>query len=139
MCDISIHRTQDTGQDMFPIIFENSRVPALLSKIAPFQVGGFSFFIFVFTRGKCSQRLKVHETVHFQQQLEMAFAFQWICYGLWWLILLAYHRDTYLAYRMSPFEIEAYDNQDNVFYNDERKMFAWVKYIPRSFERVNDA
>ncbi len=132
---------------MFPIIFENSRIPALLSKIAPFQVGGFSFFIFVFTRGKCSQRLKVHETVHFQQQLEGFFLLQWIGYGLWWLILFAYHSafskssmsSAYLAYRFSPYEIEAYDNQDNPFYNEERKLFAWVKYIPRSFERVNDA
>lgn len=122
---------------MLPIFFENSRIPKLLSKIAPFEVGGFAFFIFVWTRGIATTRLRNHETTHWKQQLECLFFPQWTLYGLWWLLLLAYHRDTYLAYRMSPYEIEAYDNQDDPTYNDQvRKPFAWVKYIPRSFERV---
>lgn len=122
---------------MLPIFFENSRIPKILSKVAPFEVGGFAFFIFVWTRGIATTRLRNHETTHWKQQLECLFIPQWILYGLWWLLLLAYHRDTYLAYRMSPYEIEAYDNQDDPTYNEQvRKPFAWVKYIPRSFERV---
>tara|TARA_R110001592_G_scaffold72890_7_gene222749 strand:- start:11117 stop:11491 length:375 start_codon:yes stop_codon:yes gene_type:complete len=122
---------------MLPIFFENSRIPKLLSKIAPFEVGGFAFFIFVWTRGVATQRLRSHETTHWKQQLECLFVAQWIMYALMWVLLLAYHRDTYLAYRMSAFEIEAYEHQDDPTYNDQvRKPFAWVKYIPRSFERV---
>lgn len=124
---------------MLPIFFENSRIPKLLSKIAPFEVGGFAFFIFVWTRGVATPRLRAHETTHWKQQLEGLFILHWILYSLWWLLLLVYHRDAYLAYRMSPYEIEAYDNQDNYHYNSQdRKPFAWVKYINRSFERVNN-
>ena len=65
---------------------------------------------------------------------------QWIMYGLMWVILLAYHRDSYLAYRMSPFEIEAYDNQADPTYNTQvRRPYAWIKCIPKSFERTKNA
>ena len=122
---------------MLPIFFENSRIPKILSTVAPFEVGGVAFFIFVWTRGVATPRLRNHETTHWKQQVEGLFALQWISYALWWVVLLAYHRDTYLAYRMSPYEIEAYDNQDDPTYNDQvRKPYAWIKYIPRSFERV---
>ena len=134
---------------MFPIFFENSRVPDLLSKIAPFKVGGFAFFIFVWTRGVATPRLRAHEVTHFKQQLEGLFVVQWALYVFFWVALIAFHgafssrsslSPAYLAYRMSPFEMEAYDNQDDPTYNDQvRKPYAWVKYIPRSFKRVNDA
>lgn len=125
---------------MLPIFIENSRVPELLSKIAPFRVAGFSFFIFVWVRGLASSRLKRHERTHFLQQVELLFIGQWILYALCYLILLAYHRDRYLAYRLNVFEIECYSTQDDVFYNDETRTFcAWVKYIPQCFERSDDA
>lgn len=124
---------------MFPIFFENSKVPELLTKIAPFRVGGFSFLIFVWCRGIASERLKRHETTHYKQQLELLFVGQHILYGLFWLALLLWHRDTYLAYRMSPFEIEAYDNQDHVDYNEKhRRPYAWIKCIGKAFERKKD-
>ena len=125
---------------MLPIFFENSRVPSLLSKIAPFKVGGFSLLIFVWCRGIASPTLRRHEITHYIQQKECLFIPHWIMYGLWWLILLAYHRDTYLAYRMSPFEIEAYDNQSDPTYNTHaRRPYAWIKCIPKSFERIKNA
>ena len=134
---------------MFPIFFENSKVPDLLSKIAPFKVGGVAFFLFVWTRGVASPRLRAHEITHWKQQVEGLFAVQWALYAIFWAVLLIFHSvfsskssmsATYLAYRMSPFEIEAYDNQSDPTYNDQvRKPYAWVKYVPRSFERMNDA
>lgn len=125
---------------MLPIFFENSKLPDLLSKIAPFRVGGFSFSIFVWVRGVASDRLRRHETTHFLQQVELLFIGQWLLYLLWYLILLVYHRDRYLAYRLNPFEIECYSTEDDVFYNDVTRTFcAWVQYIPQSFEREKDA
>lgn len=125
---------------MLPIFFENSRIPKLLSKIAPFKVGGFAFLIFVWCRGTASLELRTHETTHYKQQLEMLFIAQWILYGLFWVILLFWHGDAYLAYRMSPFEIEAYDNQSDATYNTHiRRPYAWIKCVPKSFERIKDA
>jgi hypothetical protein len=120
---------------MLPIIFENSKVPRLLSKIAPIEVGGFSFFIFVFTKYSATKTLVNHETTHYLQQKEMLFVFQWVCYLLWYLVLLPVHKNGAIAYRKIPFEIEAYTHQYDDEYNSSRKPFSWVKYIKESFRK----
>ena len=120
---------------MFPIFFENSRVPVWLSKIAPINVYAFSFAIWVWCRGVMSERTKCHETIHYKQQLEMLFIGQWVLYGLFHVIGLARYRDAKKAYYENPFEREAYDNDDDIDYLDERKHFAWINYIFTSEKR----
>ena len=66
-----------------PLIFENSKLPVWLSKIAPIEINALSFFIFVFARGKLDARVKRHETIHYKQQVEMLFVFQWILMLFW--------------------------------------------------------
>ena len=61
-----------------PLMFENSKIPVWLSKIAPIEIWALSFFIFVFCRAKLNDVTKRHEIIHFQQQLELAFVGQWI-------------------------------------------------------------
>ena len=39
-----------------------------------------------------------------------------------------YYRDTQMAYYSIPFEMEAYDNDENLEYLDKRKFMAWWKY-----------
>ena len=39
------------------------------------------------------------------------------------------HRSTVLAYAENPFEKEAYLNQENLNYLDERKWFSWWRYL----------
>ena len=87
-----------------PIFIENSRVPVWLSKIAPINVWANSFAIWVWCRGEMSEKTKRHETIHFQQQLELAFAGQWILYALSWLHGLWKYRDPAVAYRENVFE-----------------------------------
>ena len=111
-----------------PIIFENSKIPVWLSKVAPIEIGALSFFIFVFCRNKITKRLKTHETIHFQQQLEMLFVFQWLLYGLFWLIGLVKYKNGKKAYYQNPFEQEAYDNEYDQNYLQKRKRFSWWKY-----------
>lgn len=112
-----------------PLFIEDSKIPVWLSKIAPIRIGAISFFIFVFSRGKINERLKRHETIHFQQQLELLFVFQWILYGLAFLIGFIKHRDGEKAYFLSPFEREAYDNDKDSNYLKNRTRFSWIKYI----------
>ena len=64
-----------------PYIFENSKLPVWLSKIAPIEIYALSFFVFVWCRSTLLPQTKRHEIIHFQQQLEMLFVFQWIFYG----------------------------------------------------------
>ena len=111
-----------------PKFIENSKIPVWLSKIAPIEIGAISFGPFVWARGKMSKTLKRHETVHFQQQLELFFALQWVLYGIFWLIGMAKYRDGKQAYLQNPFEQEAYDNQKKTKYLVRRKRYAWRNY-----------
>lgn len=114
---------------MFPIFFENSRVPIWLSKIVPINVYAFSFAVWVWCRGVMSARTKNHETIHYVQQRELLFVFQWLLYAAFHLVGLVKYRDGETAYRENPFEREAYANDENLEYLKERKHFAWIKYI----------
>ncbi len=112
-----------------PIILENSKLPIWLSYIAPIDVGAFSFFIIVASRGTMSERTKRHETIHYKQQLEMLFIFQWIMYGFYHLKGLLSGLSGDEAYYVTPFELEAYENDDNSNYLKERKSYAWLSYL----------
>lgn len=71
-----------------------------------------------------------HETTHALQQIECAFLFFFILYGLEWLIKLFFCKfDRDRAYMSISFEQEAYEHQDEVFYNDVRKHYAFARYI----------
>jgi hypothetical protein len=111
-----------------PIVFENSKIPVWLSKIAPIEVWAVSIFIFVFCRGKLDDRTRVHETIHFQQQLELLFIFQWVLYAFFWLIGLIKYKSATKAYYESPFEQEAYKGALVTNYLQERKRYSWWKY-----------
>jgi len=111
-----------------PIFINNSRIPKWISKITGMDIYAISFFIFVFCREVPSKITKRHETIHFQQQLELLFVFQWILYGFFWLKNYIKSRDTFNAYYMNPFEQEAYHNEDNVDYLKERKRYSWWKH-----------
>ena len=111
-----------------PLMFENSKLPIWLSYIAPIAVGAFSFFIIVASRGEMSDRTKRHETIHYKQQLEMLFIFQWIMYGYFHIKGLLSGLSGNEAYYLNPFELEAYENDEDENYLEERKPYAWVKY-----------
>ena len=111
-----------------PIFIENSKIPVFLSKIAPIEIWAISFGIWVWCRGEMSEETKRHETIHFQQQLELLFVFQWILYGLYYLKGFLKHKNGPKAYRENPFEKEAYDNDENEGYLEIRPRFAWLDY-----------
>ncbi len=111
-----------------PLIFENSKIPVWLSKFAPIEINALSFFIFVFARGELDDRVRRHETIHYKQQVEMLFVFQWIMYAYFHLNAIMSGLGGKEAYYVNPFELEAYDNDEKENYLNERKAYAWVKY-----------
>ena len=111
-----------------PFVFENSKLPVWLSKIAPIEIWAISLGPFVFCREKIQEPTKQHETIHFQQQLELAFIFQWILYGVFFLVGLIKWRRGSIAYIRNPFEQEAYLNQSKPDYLFDRKRWAWSKH-----------
>ena len=118
-----------------PLMFENSKVPVSLSYVAPINIGALSFFIFVWSRGEMSERTKRHETIHYKQQVEMLFVFQWILYGLFYVIGRFTKGSWKAAYYGNPFEVEAYANDLDPDYLEERKFWAWVKHVKQLFRK----
>jgi len=112
-----------------PIFIENSKLPVILSKIAPIEIYAIALGLFVWCRGEMDEETRNHETIHFQQQLELLFIGQWFLYIAVWLVLLLKYKSGIMAYRFSPFEREAYDHEHNLDYCLERKRYAWIKYI----------
>lgn len=112
-----------------PVFFEDSKVPVWLSKISPIEIGALSFAFFVFSRGKINKTTRRHETIHYHQQLELLFVFQWILYGLFWVVGLVRYRDGEKAYYENPFEREAYSNAKKTTYLDKRPLWNWRHYM----------
>ena len=111
-----------------PWIFENSKIPVWLSKVAPIEINALSFGPFVFCRGELSKTSRRHEIIHYHQQIEMLFVFQWIMYGYYHLRgLMTGHRGDQ-AYYQNPFEREAYDNEKKYTYLEKRPLWNWLKY-----------
>lgn len=121
----------------FPIFIENSKVPVWLSKVAPIEIYAISFGFWVWSRYTVNTRQRNHETIHYHQQLELGFLFQWILYGLFWAILFVRYlckrvpKAGARAYRSNPFEKEAYSWDVSPDYLDERVRYkGWLKYVP---------
>jgi hypothetical protein len=112
-----------------PKFIEHSRIPIWLSKVAPIDIWAINLGPFVWCRGTLTEEDKIHETIHYQQQLELLFIGQWLLYLFFWLWNLALYRSGVIAYMNNPFEAEAYIGEKKEDYLFIRKRYAWVKYV----------
>ena len=67
-----------------------------------------------------------HELIHSRQQIEMLLVFFYLWYGIEYLFRLIQYRNINDAYRNISFEREAYANQYDMNYLQNRKHFAWI-------------
>lgn len=88
---------------------------------------------FIFIRndeaGKFSIQVERHENIHGEQQKEMLIVFFLLWYGIEWFVKFCIYRNRITAYKNVSFECEAYVNQNDAAYTDNRKPFAWIRYI----------
>ena len=111
------------------------KLKRVYSSIIPFKrYLAMTVFPWVFIReelrSKYTPTVNRHETTHGLQQLETLWLPFFIIYGLEYIIklpLCCFGFDR--AYKSISFEQEAFDNQGKVNYNNERKHYAWIKYI----------
>ena len=112
------------------------------NSIIPFS--GFSYmnlFGTLFTR-KTSLSMKRstlnHESIHTEQYKDLLYIFFLILYFIEWLIKIpcswfykqpVNQKVTQVTYRSISFEQEAYYNQYDFNYLENRKRFNWIKYI----------
>ena len=73
-----------------------------------------------------NQRVIRHESIHWKQQIEMLIIPFYLWYFIEWFIRLFMKGN---AYRNISFEREAYKNENDEKYLENRKFFAWTKYL----------
>ena len=110
------------------------------SKIIPFK-GYYAIMLwgYLIRREKyknipVSETTWLHETIHLYQAYDFGikffgFLFFYLLYFLEWLLKLPVFIFGFSVYNSISFEQEAYNNQKNLNYLQERKRFAWAKYI----------
>lgn len=125
-----------------PIILENSKIPVWLSKIAPLNIGAITLFPFVISRHAIDETTRRHETIHFQQALETLVLPFYLLYLINWLWgIIKYRKDwegqkttrgilfssaANKAYHRIQAEQEAYTNENDAFYLQNRKRWHWL-------------
>lgn len=134
------------------------------NKVIPF--GGYkaiNLFGFLFTKIDLTEEYKNHENIHTAQLIECAIALALFILiltvlfsvSIWWLLIsplafYAWYGIEYLLIRILnikdkqtncyhdiSFEEEAYNNDDNLDYLDNRKPFSWIKYLNIKKYEVN--
>jgi hypothetical protein len=100
--------------------------------IVPKGYIGIAIFPFVFIRDQRFKKDKAlinHERIHLKQQIELLIIPFFIWYGVEYLIRLLYYKNRHLAYKNISFEREAFSNESNVKYLNERGVWQFLKYL----------
>ncbi|MGV8136498.1 MAG: hypothetical protein AB2L20_14915 [Mangrovibacterium sp.] len=85
------------------------------------------FGIYLSKRHLTNAKTIRHEKIHWKQQIEMLIFPFYVWYLVEWLIRLITNKGN--AYRAISFEQEAYRNESNLNYLNNRKHFAFLRYL----------
>lgn len=85
--------------------------------------------LFVKNNAKLGEVDLNHEAIHSRQIFELLIVGFYLWYVIEWLIGLIRYKGTYMAYRNISFEREAYQNEENLSYLSERRIFNFLKYV----------
>lgn len=69
-----------------------------------------------------------HESIHTRQIAEMLGPIYYIVYFIEWIVRLFQYRNFIKAYQNISFEREAYQNDKNLKYLNQRKLFSFINY-----------
>lgn len=101
------------------------------NKIIPFgSYTTINLFGILFTKSDYLSPITInHERIHTKQMLELLIIGYYFWYIIEYIIVRFCHRKQNAAYHDISFEEEAHNNDDNLHYLDDRKHFAWWKYV----------
>lgn len=102
------------------------------NKVIPFPgYKAINLFGILFVRGNAmiDEVTINHERIHTAQMKELLYIPFYLFYVIEWLIRLIQFRNTYMAYRNTSFEREAYQNQEDLYYLKGRTFFSFLKYM----------
>ncbi len=110
-----------------PIVIQNSKIPQWLSIFI--NIWAITIWPFIICRGEMNEVTLNHEKIHIRQQAELLLIGFYLLYAGFWIWNRLWHRMSNVeAYANIPFEIEAYNNDNNLKYLEERKKYAWFCY-----------
>lgn len=100
---------------------------------APFmRVSGIALFPFILISKKAfknNRQIMQHEIIHLKQQLELLVLPFYILYLINYLLNLIRYKNHHKAYLNIIFEQEAYANDKDILYLQQRKFWAFIKYF----------
>ena len=107
---------------MKPLLIIYKKLPANAMALFP--------FIILKDRAMESDAVLIHhEKIHFRQQLELLILPFYLFYLVNYLFNLIRYKNHDQAYFHIVFEKEAYANDQNLTYLQQRGLFSWLKYI----------
>lgn len=104
----------------------------VLLKIFHKNYAAMTIWPFIFIKDKSSRlnhTLINHEKIHLKQQIELLWFLFFLWYVIEFLIKLVKYRKWDVAYRAISFEREAYENEENLKYLKNRKIWSFFKHI----------
>jgi hypothetical protein len=115
---------------MKPIIKYNDK---LLKNLSWFMsIGGITLFPYIILKEKYRDRahdIINHESIHIKQQGEMLIIPFYIFYVLEFVLKLFIYGNLRDSYMNISFEREAYLNETDRDYLENRKSWSWIKYL----------
>ncbi|SEA93075.1 hypothetical protein [Pedobacter hartonius] len=103
--------------------------PLIWKRLPAAAMALFPFMIFKDPQQKNNPLLINHEKIHFQQQLELLIIPFYVLYLLNYLINLIRFKNRSKAYFNICFEKEAYANDRNINYLQNRGLYSWIKFL----------
>ena len=100
--------------------------------IVPKGFVGITLFPFIFLKRKdlkLNYELVNHEKIHLHQQKELLIVFFYLFYFFEWFVKFLKYRNSFKAYKNISFEREAYLNEENLYYLEKRKTWAFLNYL----------
>lgn len=96
------------------------------------KISGITLFPFILLRKneyKQNKTLINHEKIHIRQQVELLIIPFYIWYLTEYYLKYLKYKNPQLAYRNISFEREAYDNDQNLNYLNQRKLWRFIHYL----------
>ena len=109
------------------IIIQNSNIPKYLSIFI--NIYAITLYPFIICREEMDEVTLNHEKIHLAQQKELWIIGFYLLYVYYWLRGKWKGESSLIAYLNIPFEVEAYSNEVNQSYLQQRKKHSWRKYL----------
>lgn len=108
----------------------------IMKYLVPKGYTGITIFPFIFLKAKYlkgNHSLLNHEKIHLKQQCELLIIPFYLFYLIEFMVRLFQYKNLHKAYRNVSFEREAYFNETNLEYINNRQFWAFLKYL-RSYD-----